>query len=54
MNYFVAQKYVESLGQIASSPNSKLVFMPLDASGVVGSIGGVTELIKTISQTDKS
>ncbi|AJD52794.1 MULTISPECIES: SPFH domain-containing protein [Thalassospira] len=54
INYFVAQKYVESLGQIASSPNSKLVFMPLDASGVVGSIGGVTELIKTISQTDKS
>ncbi|MBV17865.1 MULTISPECIES: SPFH domain-containing protein [Thalassospira] len=54
INYFVAQKYVESLGQIASSPNSKLVFMPLDASGVVGSIGGVAELIKTISQTDKS
>ncbi|OSQ27510.1 protease [Thalassospira sp. MCCC 1A03138] len=54
INYFVAQKYVESLGQIASSPNSKLVFMPLDASGVVGSIGGVTELIKTISQTNKS
>ncbi|WP_341364209.1 SPFH/Band 7/PHB domain protein [Thalassospira sp. SN3W] len=54
INYFVAQKYVESLGQIASSPNSKLVFMPLDASGIVGSIGGVTELIKTISQTDKS
>ena len=54
IKYFVAQKYVESLGQIASSPNSKLVFMPLDASGVVGSIGGVAELIKTISQTDKS
>ncbi|MEQ8389685.1 MAG: SPFH domain-containing protein [Thalassospira sp.] len=54
INYFVAQKYVESLGQIASSSNSKLVFMPLDASGVVGSIGGVTELIKTISQTEKS
>jgi len=54
VNYFVAQKNVESLGQIASSSNSKLVFMPLDASGVVGSIGGVTELIKTISQTENS
>lgn len=52
INYFVAQKYVESLGQVASSPNSKLVFMPLDASGVVGSIGGVAELIKSISQQD--
>ncbi|MEQ5778322.1 MULTISPECIES: SPFH domain-containing protein [unclassified Thalassospira] len=48
INYFVAQKYVESLSQIASSPNSKLVFMPLDASGVVGSIGGVTELIRNL------
>jgi|TARA_R110001583_G_scaffold32882_2_gene111634 regulator of protease activity HflC (stomatin/prohibitin superfamily) len=48
INYFVAQKYVESLSQIAASPNSKLVFMPLDASGVVGSIGGVTELIRNL------
>lgn len=52
INYFVAQKYVESLAQVASSPNSKLVFMPLDASGVVGSIGGVSELIKNITQGD--
>ncbi|AUG51304.1 SPFH domain-containing protein [Thalassospira marina] len=53
INYFVAQKYVDSLGNIASSSNSKLVFMPLDATGVVSSIGGVTELIRNLGGDGK-
>jgi len=46
INYFVAQKYVEALGKFASSNNEKLVFMPLEASGIIGSIGGINELVK--------
>jgi len=46
VNYFVATRYVESLEKIATSNNEKLVFMPLDASGVIGAIGGVSELVK--------
>ncbi len=46
LNYFVAQKYVEALVQIGGSPNSKLVLMPLEASGVIGAIGGIAELTK--------
>ncbi|MCW8917955.1 MAG: SPFH/Band 7/PHB domain protein [Gammaproteobacteria bacterium] len=46
INYFVATKYVEALQNIASAPNEKLVFMPLDASGVIGAIGGIAELAK--------
>jgi len=46
INYFVATKYVDSLQNIASAPNSKLVFMPLEASGVIGAIGGTAELAK--------
>lgn len=46
VNYFVATRYVESLEKIATSNNEKLVFMPLEASGVIGAIGGVTELVK--------
>ena len=46
VNYFVAQKYIESLQAIASSNNSKLIFMPLDASGVISALGGITELVK--------
>lgn len=46
INYFVATKYVEALKDIASSPNEKLVLMPLEASGVIGAIGGIAELAK--------
>jgi regulator of protease activity HflC (stomatin/prohibitin superfamily) len=46
INYFVAMRYVESLEKIGAANNSKLVFMPLEASGVIGAIGGVGELVK--------
>jgi regulator of protease activity HflC (stomatin/prohibitin superfamily) len=46
INYFVATKYVEALQQIASADNQKVVFMPLEASGVIGAIGGIAELAK--------
>jgi len=46
INYFIAQKYIESLQQIASAENSKLIFMPLEAGSVIGSIGGIAELAK--------
>lgn len=44
VNYFVAQKYIEALRDVASAPNQKLVLMPLEAAGVIGAIGGITEL----------
>ncbi len=46
INYFVAQKYVESLKDIASADNSKLILLPMEASGVIGSIAGVAEIAK--------
>ena len=46
INYFVAQKYVNALQNIASAPNQKLVLMPLEASGVIGSIAGLAEIAK--------
>jgi regulator of protease activity HflC (stomatin/prohibitin superfamily) len=45
VNYFVAQKYIEALGKFAESSNQKVIFMPLDSSSVMGSIGGITELV---------
>jgi len=46
VNYFVAQKYVEALGNFAESPNQKILFMPLEAANVIGAIGGVAELAR--------
>jgi len=47
INYFVAQKYIDALGQLASADNSKVILMPLEASEVIGSVGGVAELGKS-------
>ncbi len=46
INYFVAQKYIEALGKIASADNQKVILMPLEASNVLGSIAGITELAR--------
>jgi len=45
INYFVAQKYTDALKEIGSADNSKVIMMPLDATSLMGSIGGITELI---------
>ena len=44
INYFVAQDYVKALGKFANSPNEKILFMPLEASSVIGAIGGIGEI----------
>lgn len=46
INYFVAQKYVEALKEMATSENSRVIYMPLEASSIIGSIGGIGQLIK--------
>jgi regulator of protease activity HflC (stomatin/prohibitin superfamily) len=46
INYFVAQKYIEALQNVASADNSKLILMPLEASNVIGALGGISELAK--------
>lgn len=49
VNYFVAQKYIEALKDIAAADNGKLVFMPLEAASIIGALGGIAELAKTKS-----
>ncbi|MCC2639576.1 MAG: protease [Moraxellaceae bacterium] len=48
VNYFVAQKYVEALGNIAASGNTKLIMMPLESSQVIGSIAGIGDIVKEL------
>ena len=50
LNYFIAQKYVEAMNQIGSSPNARLVLMPMETSGLVGTIAGIAELAKTTTR----
>ena len=46
LNYFVAQKYVEALGRFATSPNEKIILMPIEATGIIGAIAGIGELVR--------
>ncbi len=46
INYFVATKYVDALKDIATSPNQKLLMLPVEASSVIGSLAGITEIAK--------
>ncbi len=46
INYFVANKYIEALTTIGSADNQKVFFMPVEASSVIGAVGGIAEIAK--------
>src|SRR5579885_1219709 len=46
INYFVATKYVDALKSIVSAPNQKMLLLPVEATGVLGSLAGIAELAK--------
>ncbi|WP_258043062.1 SPFH domain-containing protein [Sphingomonas sp. NBWT7] len=46
LNYFIAQKYVEAIGKFATSPNAKTILFPVEATQLIGSLGGIGELAK--------
>ena len=46
VNYFVAQKYVEALKDIATSNNEKVILLPMESSGILGSLAGIAEIAK--------
>jgi len=46
VNYFVANKYIEALKDIAAAPNQKVILMPLEASNVIGALAGITEIAR--------
>lgn len=53
INYFVAQKYTEALRDIAAAPNQKVIMLPLEASNLIGSLGGVKDLLSSINDKPK-
>jgi regulator of protease activity HflC (stomatin/prohibitin superfamily) len=48
INYFVAQRYTEAMAKIGSAPNSKVVLMPLEASSLIGSLGGIGAIAREV------
>ena len=46
INYFIAQKYVEAIAEFARSPNAKTILFPVEATQLIGTLGGIAELAK--------
>ncbi len=46
IQYFVAQEYIKAMSAIGSAENQKVIFMPWEATSVISSLGGITELLK--------
>lgn len=45
-NYLLAQKYIQMLYEVAQGDKTKTVFLPYEATNLMGSIGGIKELFK--------
>ncbi|MCG9649871.1 SPFH domain-containing protein [Vibrio brasiliensis] len=46
VNYFIAQGYTEALKTIGQAENGKIIMLPLEASGLMGSVAGIAEMFK--------
>lgn len=47
-NFIVAEKYIDAIRALASAPNQKVVFLPIEAAGLAGTLGGIAELTKSV------
>ena len=45
-NYLLAKNYIQMLSDVSSGDKTKTVFLPFEASNLMGSIGGIKELFK--------
>ncbi|MEW5839063.1 MAG: SPFH domain-containing protein [Pseudomonadota bacterium] len=46
INYFVATKYIEAFKAVATAPNQKVIMLPVEATGILGSLEGIGQLAK--------
>ncbi len=48
INYFVAQKYIDAFSKLATSRSDKVIMMPMEATAMLSSLGGIAEIGKEI------
>ncbi|MGX7927249.1 SPFH domain-containing protein [Tsuneonella sp. HG094] len=46
INYFIAQEYTKAVAKFATSPNAKTILFPVEATQLIGSLGGIGELMR--------
>ena len=50
INYFIAQEYTKAVAKFAESPNAKTILFPVEATQLIGSLGGIGELVRSAIQ----
>lgn len=50
VNYFIAQGYTEAIKSIGQAENGKIIMLPLEATGLMGSVAGIAELLSQSKQ----
>ncbi|BCJ89818.1 membrane protein [Terrihabitans soli] len=53
LNYFIADKYVDALGKLATSPNQKTLILPIEATAIIGSLAGIAEIAKSAIESNR-
>lgn len=53
LSYFLGQKYIDALQGIVTSPNEKLLMMPVDTTQIMSTIAGIAEVAKSSLKTTK-
>ena len=46
INYFIAQEYTKAVAKFADSPNAKTILFPIEATQLIGTLGGIGELVR--------
>jgi len=49
VNYFIAQGYTEAIKSIGQAENGKIIMLPVEATGLMGSVAGIAEMFKQSS-----
>lgn len=53
LSYFLGQKYIDALQGIVTSPNEKLLMMPVDTTQIMSTIAGIAEVAKSSLKAPK-
>ena len=48
INYFIAQEYTKAVAKFADSPNAKTILFPVEATQLIGTLGGIGELVRGV------
>ena len=48
LSYFLGQQYINALQGIVTSPNEKLLMLPVDTTQIMGTVAGISELVKDV------